>query len=84
MGPRLSIVKAYTKLLQMQPHSLSMTSVNQTAESCSMTKVKKSSKQSQRQSWMAVSKHFCQLEVDTNKHEDLHLMLANHREEDEI
>jgi hypothetical protein len=45
-----------------------------------MTKVK-SSKCSQRQNWIAVSKHWCKLEVDTNKHEDLNLVFANHGEE---
>jgi hypothetical protein len=35
-------------------------SINQTAENYHMTKVKKrSSKRSQRQSWMTVSKHWC-------------------------
>jgi hypothetical protein len=58
-------------------------SVNQTAESYYMTKVK-NSKQSQRQDWMAVSKHWCNLEIDTNKHEDLNFVFANHREEEEI
>jgi hypothetical protein len=48
-----------------------------------MTKVK-SSKRSQRQNWMAVSKHWCKLEVDTNKHKDLNLVFANHGQEDEI
>jgi hypothetical protein len=33
--------------------------------------------------WMAVSKHWCKLELDTNKHEDLILVFANHGEEDE-
>jgi hypothetical protein len=33
---------------------------------------------------MAVSKHLCKLEVDTNKNEDLNLVFANHRKEDEI
>jgi hypothetical protein len=27
---------------------------------------------------MAVSKHWCKLEVDTNNHEDLNLVFANH------
>jgi hypothetical protein len=50
-----------------------------------MTKVKKrSSKHSQRQSWMTVSKHWCNLEIDTNKHKDLNFAFANHGEEDEI
>jgi hypothetical protein len=33
---------------------------------------------------MAISKHWCELEVDTNKYEDLNLVYADHREEDEI
>jgi hypothetical protein len=35
---------------------------------------------------MTVSKHWCNLkiEADTNKHEDLNLAFANHREEEEI
>jgi hypothetical protein len=45
---------------------------------------KRSSKHSQRQSWMTVSKHWCNLEIDTNKHKDLNLTFANHGEEDEI
>jgi hypothetical protein len=50
-----------------------------------MTKVKKrSSKRSHRQSWMTVSKHWCNLEIDTSKHKDLNFTYANHREEDEI
>ncbi len=43
-----------------------------------------SSKCCQRQIWMAVSKHWHQLEIDAIEHEDLNLMFANHREEDEI
>jgi hypothetical protein len=58
---------------------------NQTAESYHMMKVKKrSSKRSQRQSWMTVSKHWCNLEKDTGKHKDLNFAFANHREEVEI
>jgi hypothetical protein len=50
-----------------------------------MRKVKKrSSKRSQRQSWMTVSKHWCNLEIDTNKPKDLNFALANHGEEDDI
>jgi hypothetical protein len=60
-------------------------SVNQTAESYHMMKVKeRSSKRHQRQSWMTVSKHWCNLEIDTNKHKDLNFAFANHGEEDEI
>jgi hypothetical protein len=49
-----------------------------------MTKVIKNSKSSERQNCMAVSKHWCKLELDTSKHKDLNLMFANHIEEDEI
>ncbi len=59
-------------------------SVNQTAESYIMTKLNKNSKCSQRQNWMEVSKHRCELELDTKKHGDLNLVFANHGEEDEI
>jgi hypothetical protein len=58
-------------------------SVNPTAESYHMMKVR-TSKCSQRQNWMTVSKHWYNLEMDTNKHEDLNFAFANHREEDEI
>jgi hypothetical protein len=60
-------------------------SINLTTKKYHMMKVKKrSSKRSQRQSWMTVSKHWCNLEIDTNKHKDLNFAFANHREEDEI
>jgi hypothetical protein len=39
---------------------------------------------SKRPNLMAVSKHWCKLEIDTNKHKDLNLVFANHRKEDEI
>ncbi len=59
-------------------------SVNQTAESYHMTKVKeRSSKRNQRQSWMTVSKHWCNLEIYTNKPNNLNFAFANHGEEDE-
>jgi hypothetical protein len=58
--------------------------VNQRDESYFITKVNKNSKCSQRQNWMAVSKHWCKPKVDTNKHEDLNLVFTNHREEDKI
>ncbi len=60
-------------------------SVNPTAENCHLTKVKrKSFKCRQRQSWMTVSKHWCNLGIDTNKPKDLNFAFANCREEDEI
>ncbi len=60
-------------------------SINPTAESYHMTKVKKRSwKCSQRQSWITVSKHWCNLEIDTNKNEDWNFTFENHGEEDEV
>jgi hypothetical protein len=58
-------------------------SVNQIAEKYHMTKVR-NSKCSQRQNWMIVSKKWCNLEIDTNKHEYLNFVFANQGEEDEI
>jgi hypothetical protein len=49
-----------------------------------MTKVKKNSKSSQRQNWMAVSNTMVQTNVDANKHEDCNLVFINHRKEDGI
>jgi hypothetical protein len=55
-------------------------SVNQTAESYHMTKVmKRSSKCNQRQSWMTVSNHWCNLDIDTDKHKDSNFAFAYHR-----
>jgi hypothetical protein len=59
--------------------------INQTAENYHLTKVKRSSsKSSQRQSWMKVSKHWCNLEIDSNKPKDLRFAFANHGEEEKI
>ena len=50
-----------------------------------MTKVKGNSRSVQRQNWLAVSKHWRNVETDnTTKHEDLNLVFATHGEEDEI
>ncbi len=60
-------------------------SVNKTAEHYSMTKVKGNSQSVQRQNWLTLSKHWCNGETDdTTKYEDLNLVFATHREEDEI
>jgi hypothetical protein len=60
-------------------------SVNRTAENYHVRTVKKrSSKCSQKQSWMTVSKHWCNLEIDTHKPKELYFAFANHGEEDEI
>ncbi len=64
-------------------------SVNQTAESFHMTKVRNNSRQ--RQCWMTVSKNWCKLDIDsdnldsyTNKHNNWNLVFAHHKEEDKI
>ena len=51
-------------------------SINQTAEPKSI----------QKQNWMTVSKHWCNLDMnDTTEHEDhMNLMFANHGEEEEV
>ena len=78
MGPRLSISKAYTIPFQMQSHGLSMTpvSINRTANMESV----------QKQNWITVSKHWCNLEMDdTTEHEDqMNLVFANHGQEEDI
>ncbi len=33
---------------------------------------------------MVVSKHWCKIKVDTNKHDDFNLVFVNHGLEDEI
>ncbi len=67
-------------------------SVNPTAESFHMTKVR-NSKSHQRQNWMMVSKNWCKLDIDTdkldinsntNKLDDWNLVFAHHKEEDKI
>ncbi len=64
-------------------------SVNQTAESFHMTKVRNN--RSQRQCWMMVLKKWCKLDIDsdnldsyTDKHDDWNLMFAHHKEEEEV
>ncbi len=65
-------------------------SVNRPVESFYMMKVK-NSKSHQRQTWMTVSKNWCELDIDlnnldlyTNKHDDWNFVFAHHKEEDEI
>jgi hypothetical protein len=58
-------------------------SVNKTAESYLMIKVKGNSRSVQRQNWLAFSKHWCNVETDnTTKHDDLNLVFATHGEEE--
>ncbi len=59
-------------------------SVNRTAESYLVTKVKGNSRSVQQLNWLAVSKHWRKLETDNaTKHEDWNLVFSNHREEDQ-
>jgi hypothetical protein len=65
-------------------------SVNQTAESFHLTKVR-NRKSLQKQSWMTVSKNWCKLDIDsdnldsyTNKHDNWNLVFAYHKDEDKI
>ncbi len=60
-------------------------SINQTAESFHMAKVR--NKSSERQCWMTVLKKWCKLDIDsdnldsyTNKHDDWNLVFAYHEE----
>jgi hypothetical protein len=64
-------------------------SVDQTAESFHMTKVRNNS--SQRQCWMTFSKNWCELDIDsdnldsyTDKDNNWNLVFAHHEEEDKI
>jgi hypothetical protein len=64
-------------------------SVNKTAESFHMTKVRSRSRQ--RQCWATVLKYWCELDIDsdnldsyTNKHDDWNLVFAHHEEEEEV
>jgi hypothetical protein len=64
-------------------------SVNQTAESFHVMKVRNNS--CQRQCWMTGSNNWCKLDIDsdnldsyTDKHNDWNLEFAHHEEEDEI
>ena len=64
----------------MQSHGLIMTPV-----SIKQQKIKDNSRSVQRQNWLTLSKHWCNVEtVDTTKHEDFNLVFATHGEEDEI
>ncbi len=64
-------------------------SVNKTAESFHMTKVRNNS--SHRQCWIMVSKNWCELDIDsdnldsyTDKHDDWNLVFAHHKEEEDV
>ena len=58
-------------------------SVNRIAENYHLTKVR-SFKSRQKQNWMTVSKHLCNLKIDTYKPEDLNFAFANHGQEEKI
>ncbi len=85
-GPKIVYIKGIHNTIADAISRLEYdTSVNRTAESYLMTKVKENSTSIQRQNWLAVSKHWCKVETDdTTKHEDLNLVFATHEEEDKI
>jgi len=90
-GPKIVYIKGIHNtmadavlLLEYDP------SVNQTAESFHMTKVR-DEKSRQRQCWMTVSKNWCKLDIYsgnldsyTDKHNDWNLVFAHHEEEEEL
>ncbi len=57
-------------------------SVNRAAENYYVTKVR-SFQGSRRQNWMTVSKHWCNLNIDTHQTKNLNLAFANHGEEED-
>ncbi len=64
-------------------------SVNKTADSFHMTKVRSRSRQ--RQCWATVSKNWCKLDIDsdnldsyTDKHDDWNFVFAHHKKEEEV
>jgi hypothetical protein len=66
-GPKIVYIKGIHNTVAVAISRLEYDpKVNQTAERYHMTKVKKtSSKRSQRQIWMTVSKHWCNLEIES-------------------
>ncbi len=90
-GPKIDYIKGIHNTVADAVSQLEYDpSVNQTAESFHMTKVR-NKQNHQRQCWMTVSKNLCKLDIDsdnldsyTNKHDDWNLVFAHHEEEDEI
>jgi hypothetical protein len=85
-GPKIVYIKVIHNTIEDAISRLEYDlSVNQTAESYLMTKVKGNSRSVQRQNWLAVSKHWCNVETDdTTNHEDLNLVFATHGKEDKF
>jgi hypothetical protein len=84
-GPKIVYIKGIHKTISDATSWLEYNpSVNQTAKSFFVTIVNKNSTFSQRQNWMTVSKHWCKLQIDTNKCEGFNLVFTNHRKEDKI
>jgi hypothetical protein len=89
-GPKIVYIKGIHNTVADAVSQLEYNpSVNRTAESFHMMKVRNNSHQ--RQCWMTVSKQWCELDVDsdnldsyTDKHNDWNLVFAHHEEEDEI
>ena len=89
-GPKIVYIKGIHNTMADAVSQLEYDlSVNKTAESFYMTKVRDNS--SQRQCWMMVSKNCCELDIDsdnldsyTNKHDDWNLVFAHHKEKEEV
>jgi hypothetical protein len=89
-GPKIVYIKGiHNTVADTVSRLMYDSSVNQTAESFHMTKVRNNSYQ--RQCWMTVSKNWCELDIDsdnlgsyTDKHNDWNLVFAHHKEEDKI
>jgi hypothetical protein len=90
MDPRLHIKGIYNTIADAVSWLEYDPSVNRTAESLHMTKVR-NRKSCKKQSWMTVLKNWCELDIDsdnldsyTDKHDDWDLVFAHHKEEDKI
>jgi hypothetical protein len=85
-GPKIVYIKGIHNTIAVAISQLEYDpSDNQTAENYHLTNVKRRSfKSSQKQSWLTVSGHWCNLGIDTNKPKDVNFAFVNHGEEDEI
>ncbi len=89
-GPKIVYIKGiHNTVADAVPRLEYDPSVNRTAESFHVTKVRNNS--SQRQCWMTVSKRWCKLDIDsdyldsyTDKHDDWNLVFAHHEEVEEV
>ncbi len=84
-GSKIVHIKAYTIPLQMQSHGLSITpvSIEQLRATLWQKSIRTQNAVRDKTEWQS-QKHWCKLKVDTNKHEYLNLVFANHGEKDKI